>query len=199
MADPFTAATAASTGLQAVGGIMKAFGGRDEAEAKAREREYKAGIARQNAAFNRQNAEWATESGEQAARRSGLTTGFTIGKQKTAQAASGFDVNAGTAVDVRESQRAAGLEDQTSIRTTAARKAVDFRNKAVSDEAEADSEIRGAAAARKSGKFNMFSTLLGTATGVADKWTQWSKVGAPATSGITTYDENFLPVSFTAT
>src|SRR2546425_425843 len=114
MADPFsaTAMAAISGGAQAGGGILKAFGARDEAEAGAKLHEYKAGVARQNAIFNRKNSEYTLDAGEQASRRAGLTTGFTVGREKTAQAASGFDVNEGSPEAVRDSQRRAGMEDQ---------------------------------------------------------------------------------------
>lgn len=190
---------AVGLGTTALGGIMKAFGGNSEAEAGAKLHEYKAGVARQNAALNRQNSVWALDTGEQAARRSGMTTGFTIAKQKTAQAASGFDLNSGTPADVRESQAKVGLEDQTSIRTTAGRKALDYRNRAVSSDLEAESELTAAKNTREAGKLNFFSTLLGAAGSVASKWSSASSTFSKVGSGITTYDENFNPVAFTTT
>src|SRR5438445_12675014 len=196
MADPATVGL--SMGLNAAGSVMKAIGGQNESEASARLHEYKAGVARQNAIFNRRNSDYTLDAGEQASRRAGLTTGFTIGRQKTAQAASGFDVNEGSSADVRDAQRAAGMEDQTTIRTNAGRKALDFRNKAVSDDMEAQNELTAAENARKAGKINLFSTLLGGASSVASRWSSASRTFSGAGSGITTYDENLQPVAYPA-
>lgn len=199
MADPFTIASGASMGLSAVGTLTKMFGGNAEAEAAAKAHSFKAGMARQNARILRQNADWTMETGERNARISGLTTGFQIGKQKVVQAASGFDINSGTAEEVRESQRKAGMEDQSQIRLESGRKALGFRNAAAGTEAEAAMEDYAAENARKAGKVSMLSTLLGGATSVAEKWTKFGKIGGPASSGITTYNENFQPIAFTAT
>lgn len=190
---------AAATGLQVAGGIMKAFGARDEAEAKAREHQYRAQVARQNAAIARKNSEFALEAGESNARRSGMTTGFTIAKQKVGQAANGFDVNSGTNEAVRESTGAIGREDQTNIRTEFGRKALGERNRAVMLESDATMSDTAAQNARDAGDISVISTLLGTAGSVADKWLKAGSSFGGASSGITTYDENFRPTSFIST
>lgn len=199
MADPFSVAQGAGMGLSAIGTITKMFGGNAEAESVSKMHAYKAGLARQNAAILRQNSDWTVEAGERNASLSGLTTGFRIGGIKTAQAASGFDVNEGTPAEVREAQRKTGYEDQSTIRREAGRKALGFRNQAAGLDAEAAMEDQASANARKSGKLGMISTLLGGAGSVADRWAKWSKVGGSASSGITTYDENFLPIAYTPT
>lgn len=198
MIDPFTMAVGGSA-LSLIGGIVNASGQRQKAEADARMYHYKAQIARQNAAIARQNSVFALEAGEANARRSGMATGFTIAKQKVGQAASGFDINSGTAEAVRDSTRAIGLEDQTTIRTEAGRKALGERNRAVMLDSDAAMGDQAAASARQAGEISIASTLLGTAGSVASRWMQGSQSFGGGSTGITSYGENFRPIAFQPT
>lgn len=194
MADPFTWTGALALGgaaTSAGGGILSAFGQSSKGDADAKMYAYRAGVAKINATINRQNSDYALEAGEQQARRSGLTTGFTIGKQKTAQAANGFDVNSGTNEAVRDTTKAIGVEDQTTIRTESGRKAQGFRNQAASEDAEAGADLIAGDNARRSGKIAAAGTLIGTAGSVASKWLQAGQVfGGASGAGITTYGSN---------
>lgn len=194
MADPFTLSGAlalAGAGASAGGGILSAFGQSEKGEADAKMYSYRAGVAKMNATINRQNSDYALDAGDVNAKRSGLTTGFAIAKQKVAQAANGFDVNSGTNVDVRESTHDLGLIDQTTIRTEAGRKALGFRNAAAGEDAEASASLIAGENARRSGKIAALGTLIGTAGSVASKWTQASQVwGGASGAGITTYGSN---------
>lgn len=192
MADPFTAMAAVGGGLNLAGGLLKASGEADAGSAKSAEYTYRAGLARRNAQINRQNSDYALEAGDLNAERSGLTTGFTIGKQRVAQASNGFDVNTGTAADVRESTRDIGVIDQNTIRTNAGRQALSFRNTASGLDAEANLDMMAAANAKKAGQTSALATLIGTAGSVASKWTQASQVfkSGGGSSGVTLYDEN---------
>lgn len=177
--DPFSGSAALALvggGLSAGGGILKAFGENEQGEASGRMFAYRAGLARTNATINRQNADWATEAGAVNAERSGLTTRFTIGKQKVAQAANGFDVNSGTNAEVRDATDTVGLQDQNTIRLEAGRKATGFRNAANSNEAEAVGDDMAGENARRAGRISALSTLIGTAGSVASRWTQSSQV-----------------------
>lgn len=192
--DPFsgTAALAAiGAGASAGGGILSAFGQSQKGEADAQMYAYRAGVAKINATINRQNSDYALDAGEAQARRSGLTTGFTIGKQKTAQAANGFDVNSGTNKDVRDTTQSIGVEDQNLIRTEFGRKALGSRNAAAAEDADATAYLMGGENAKRAGKLAAAGTLIGTAGSVASKWTQASQVfGGGSGSGVTLYGSN---------
>lgn len=191
--DPFSAAGLAAVGAasSAGGGLLSAFGQSQKGESDAKMYAYRAGVAKINATIQRQNSDYALEAGELSARRSGLTTGFTIGKQKTAQAANGFDVNSGTNEAVRDATQSIGVEDQTTIRTESGGKALGFRNQAASEDAEAGADLIAGDNARRAGKIAAAGTLIGTAGSVASKWTQASQTfGAGSGSGITLYGSN---------
>lgn len=192
MADPFTMAAAAG-GMQVGGGLLKAFGESEKGEADARMYSYRAGLARMNANIQRQNSDYALTAGESNAKRSGLTTGFTIARQKVAQSSNGFDVNSGSNLDVRESTRDVGVVDQTTIRTNAGRQALSFRNAAIGLDAEAAGMDMAATQARRASRFNMISTLIGAAGSVASKWTQASQTFGSGSSGGGGYDASGNP------
>lgn len=167
---------AAGAGLSILGGLTSALGLSNKGDADASMYSYKAGIAKMNASIERQNSDYSLTAGDANAQRSGLTTGFTIAKEKTSQAANGFDVNTGSAVEVRDSTRSAGLIDQDTIRTEAGRQALGHRNAAANYDAEATGDIMAGDNARRAGKIAALGTLIGTAGSVASKWTQASQV-----------------------
>lgn len=188
--DPFSLA-AVGAGLSAAGGAVGAAGALSGGESTAKMYQYRAGVAKQNAVINRQNSDFALEAGETNVKRSGLTTGFTIAKQKVGQAANGFDVNTGTNKDVRDATDSLGREDQSTIANEFGRKALGFRNAAAMNENEATMDVVAGENAKKAGKIQALSTLLGTAGSVASKWTTASQAfGSGSGSGVTTYGSN---------
>lgn len=190
--DPFSASMAAiGGGAQAIGGLLSASGQLQKGDADAKMYAYRAGVAKMNATINRQNSDYALDAGDANAERSGLTTGFTIAKQKVAQASNGFDVNSGSNADVRDSTQSLGLIDQDTIRTAAGRKALGFRNEAAGEDAEASADIMAGDNAKRAAKLAAAGTLIGTAGSVASKWTQASQLwGGKSDAGITTYGPN---------
>lgn len=191
--DPFsaTAIAAVGAGASAGGGVLSAFGQAQKGDADAKMYAYRAGVAKMNATINRQNSDFALEAGEANAKRSGLTTGFTIAKQKVAQAANGFDVNTGSNKDVREATQDIGLVDQNTVRTEFGRKALGFRNQAAAEDAEAGAMLIAGDNSRRAGKIAAAGTLIGTAGSVASKWMTASQTfGSGSGSGITLYGSN---------
>lgn len=119
MADPVTmmlVAGVAGAGISAVG-AAKGY------EARSANAAYQAQVASNNAAIAKQNAEMEIQSGESASFNQGLKTRAMIGKTKVAQAASGVDVNTGSAVAVRAGEAELGTLDALTIRSNAAKKA----------------------------------------------------------------------------
>lgn len=197
MADPFTMA-AVTTGTQVAGGLLQAQGQAQEGAATASMFRYRAGVARMNKKIAEQNSDYALSAGETNAMRSGLQTKFILGKQTVAQGANGFDVNSGTAVDTRDSTQALGYMDQRTIREEAGRKALGYRYKAASDEAEAVGNEMSARNTERATKFKIASTILGTAGSVAGKWYQAGSSFGGASSGVTTYGPDFTPTGWSA-
>lgn len=179
------------TGLTVAGGATKAFGEMASGDAQQKQYQYRAGVAKLNKQIAEQNAEYALVAGERNQQRKGMETAFVLGKQLVAQSSSGFDVNSGSQVAVRDSTTEVGRMDQGVIREEASRKSQGYRHKAVAEEAEIGANLAAGENAKSASRIQAFSTILGTAGSVAGKWYQGgSSFGGGGGSGITLYNQN---------
>lgn len=174
MADPVTIA---SMGLAVGGGITSMLGAGQQASASAASFNYRAGVAQRNAAINRQNADWALQAGETRATESGMKSRQDIGTTRAVQAASGIDVNSGSAARVRDSQVDVANFEQDVIRWDAKKTAYGYQTKAQADEAEAAFDTTAAENAERAGRINMLSAFLNAGGTVASRWLQGTRAG----------------------
>lgn len=158
-------------------GILGAFGADKKADAESAAAAYKAQVARNNAIIAERNAQAATEAGDIAGQASGLKTKSLIATQLVTQAASGLDVNTGSAVQVRQSAADLGRLDTLTIINNAAKQSAGFLAQAGNFESEALLQDATAEYAQEAGDFNIMSSLLGTATSVGDKWGSFKSKG----------------------
>jgi hypothetical protein len=179
------------------GSIMEGLGASKQAKASAQMYQYRAHVARLNAQINRQNAEWARDRGEKEGLQYGLKAGHQAGQIKVAQAASGFDINTGTAKDVQSSQRKIVGMDLEMIRENAARIAFDYENKAKMDEHQARMDEMAAANAKEAGKFSLLKSIIGGVSSVSSKWQQASSSGLFGDSGGGGGSSGFNPFNVT--
>lgn len=167
---------AVAIGASLLGGATSAIGAAQAGDAKAGMYNYQAGVADVNKKISLQNAAYARDTGESKAFESGLRTRFQEGKIKTAQGASGLDVNSGSAKATQDSQRDIGRLDQGIIRSNSARQAYGFDTEAVKYGAEGEMDRSAASNARTAGNIGAISSILGTAASVSSKWLQWGSV-----------------------
>jgi hypothetical protein len=130
-----------------------------------------------NAEINQRNAQNVLETGDQELLSLGRRQAQQMGQIKAAQAASGLDMNSGTAVAVRESQEMLNREDQQRLASQIARKSYAYRVAAASDLAQAALYDSAAINARKEGKLGALTSLISGATSVSSKWLQASQYG----------------------
>ncbi len=143
---------------------MNAYGQMQAANASANASEYNAEVSENNAEIAKQQAEWAAQEGVQNAAMSQLKTRADVAGIKTNQAASGIDINSGSAVDVQESARELGMLDALTIRSNAARKAYGFQVEETSDRAQANLDRYMAKNTKTAGKIGAGTTLLAGGT-----------------------------------
>jgi hypothetical protein len=134
-------------------------------------------VAKINADINRQNAAWSRDKGETEALQYGMKAGQQRGAITAAQAASGLDVNTGSAVKVRESQQKITNMDNEQIRSNAAKIAYDYETKAYADENQATLDIMSGKQAKEASKFKVLESVIGTVSGVSSKWQQGQTTG----------------------
>lgn len=168
---------AISIGSTLLSGAIGGAGASFSADASANAFNFKAGIAKLNADINKQNASWALNSGGIKAANYGLKAGQEIADTKVVQAASGLDVNSGSKSAVRDTQADVAKYDQDLIRADAAHTAHGYEVKAAADSAEAELDRTSASNAGKAGKLGILSSVIGTASSVASKWSQGNTIG----------------------
>jgi len=153
----------AAAAIQAVGAIVKSQGEASTANAQSQ-------IARNAAITQRQNADYATAVGDQQADIQGLKNRDLLGTQKATQAASGIDVNMGSAVDVRSSTSKLGMLDALTIRSNAARQAYGHELEAANETAQSKLYRAKAKSATWSGIISAGGSLLSGAAGYANAY-----------------------------
>lgn len=177
MADPITALAIAGMGATALGGVTQAMGQSYTASAQANMYQYQGGVALVNQQIAKQNADYALKVGEVQAQQQGMRTRAQIGSTKATQGASGLDVKSGSAVDVRESEAELGKYGASVIRSDAAKRAYGYDVEAWQAGTQATQYGMASQTTKTAGKYQVASTLLGTAGSVSSKWMQGYQTG----------------------
>lgn len=170
-------------GATIAGGITQAAGAKAAGQAALQQNNYQAGVAEINQKIALQNADYARNQGEIQSVQYGIKSAQRQGAIRAGQGASGIDVNSGTAVDVRASQKLTSDMDLAQIRTNAAKTAYDFDAQAVGFENQAGLYRMAGANAVTASNYQATASILGTVSSVASKWTQGSQVGMFSNSG----------------
>jgi len=180
MADPISLGTLA---LTAAGAGVSAFGASESAHATANMYQYKAAVAQANQQIAHQNALRAREVGDIDVQRAGLKGGQQLGQMTVDQGASGLALGSGSAALTRKSQLAGIQSNEGTIAADASQKAYGYEVDAMNYSAEGGLDKMSASNALAAGQWQVASSLLGGATGVADKWQKYSTAGVPGFSG----------------
>lgn len=168
---------AVGLGANLAGGLLSAYGANKQGEAQQQMYNYRAQVAKINADINRQNASWARDKGEKEAEQYGMKAAQQRGAIKVAQAASGLDVNTGSAREVQRSQEAIKDLDLSMIRSNAAKIAYDYETKAVMDENQAGLDVMAGEYSKQAGELKAAESILGTVSTVSSKWQQGKSIG----------------------
>ena len=173
MADPATLAMV-SMGTTALGSLVKAGGSLMSGFGQSSMYKYQAGVAKVNQQIALQNANCSRAIGEIKAEESGMKSRAQAGQIKAAQGASGLRISGGSATNVRESQAQIGRYEQGIIRSNAAKAAYGHEVEALNFGAQSKEYSMASKYSKTSGAINAFSSLLGGASSVADKWFQFN-------------------------
>ena len=160
-----SAGTAATLGTIAsiVGTGMSVFGALQSGKAASDSAKYQAAVAANNATIAQQNATRAGQEGEQQAFIAEQKNRAKVGALMADQAASGIDVNKGSALDIRQSEAQVGQLDAMTIRANAAQKAYGYQVDSASQTANAGMYKAEAKSAKTASYINA-ATILGSNT-----------------------------------
>jgi len=169
--------------LGIVGAGMGALGQVQQGAAQAAQARYQAQVAENNAIVARRNAAYATQAGEQRAYDVGLRERARAGHYTAELAASGIDVNTGSAAKVRQTQAELGAESQATTMQDAILQAYGYRTQATGFEAESRLQ-------RAEAPYDIFGGVLGgvgtLASGASNIGFNWEKLQVPSYPGQTT-------------
>jgi hypothetical protein len=172
----------ASAASAAVG----AYGAASAASAKAQADAYNAKVAKANQQIALNNADSAAQSGEAQAGAEGEKSRANAGTIKANEAASGVDINSGSAVDVQASQASLGKLDALTIRTNAAKAAYGYQVQASGEGDTAQLDTSAASDAATAGEIGAGSSILGGVSSDANAYIKYQQSGAfnaPLASG----------------
>ena len=175
----FAAPLALIAGIAGAG--ISAYGTAEAGTSQANAANYNAQVARNNATIANQSADYVVAAGQEAASNESRKNAAVSGKIKTTQAASGIDVNTGSAKDVQVSQRETGQLDSETVLNNSELKAYGYRSAATGFEATAGLETEEAEQAPIGADLSAAGGLLGSASSLGLKWSQLGNT--PTTTG----------------
>jgi hypothetical protein len=172
--------------LGGIGAATSAVGALTQGASAAAEARYRAQVSANNAIVAQQNAAYASKAGEAKIEAQGYKNRAQAGAIKTQQAASGIDVNTGSAVDVQQSQREINQLNTMNIGQEAALNVYGYRMNATNFEAEKGLEETAAKSARIGSVLGAGGSLLSNASSLGFKWRdmQQSANPGPGTGGL---------------
>jgi len=172
----------------AIGGAgISAIGAIEQGQATANAASYSAQVARNNATVAEQNAQYSTEAGQARAEASSRKGAASLGKLKASQAASGVDVNSGSAVNVQESERETNKLDTETVLNNAELQAYGYRSQATSFNAQAGLKDEEAKQAPIGAGFAAAGGLLSSASSIGMKWSGLPTAATPD-PGVATFN-----------
>jgi hypothetical protein len=173
---------AVSIGSTLIGGLLQGKGKEEQYQAQAQVYNYQSQVAKINSQIDKQNADYASVKGEQEAMIAGEAGAQRAAAIKVGFAASGVNVNTGSAADVIASQKKVTAIDVNQIRANASKVAYDYNTQSVEDMNQAGLDLMASSNASRAGDIALESSLVSTAGSVADKWLSASKSGMFATA-----------------
>jgi hypothetical protein len=160
----------ASLALGAAGAATSAIGTLTKGSADATNAKYQAQVAYNNQIIANQNAAYSAAAGEQRAATVSRTGAARLGSIKASQAASGIDVNSGSAADVQQSERQTGRLSSLTEENNALLQAYGYRAAATGYGAEAGLKTAEAAQAPTGAALAAGGGLLGNASALGYKF-----------------------------
>lgn len=173
MCDPLTIAATAAVGS----GVVGTIGSLQAGHAAQQAANYNASVQMQNADQARRNAEIASQSGMANQNIQQLKTRAQMGSIKANQGASGVSMNSGSSVDVLQSAAVIGEMDSLSVRSRATREAYGYEVQGTNFQNQATLDKEEGKAAKTASYFNAASTLLGSASNAAGKFSSYKQAG----------------------
>lgn len=175
--DPASLLAIGSLTSTLIGAGTSAIGAASQGRAQAQAAQYQAAVARNNQAVAEWQAQDALARGRVAEQNQRMKTSQFTGAQRAAAAASGVDVNSGSAADLQADAAMLGELDALTVRSNAGREAWGHRVNAANAGANAGMLDWQGKQARAAGDWTAVSSIIGGASSLADKWLTFKTKG----------------------
>lgn len=182
--------------LSAASAAMSALGSIQQGKAAKASANYNAQVQQNNAQIALNNATLAGREGAANAEKEQMKTRQNVGAIKAAQAASGIDINKGSAVDVQSGASEAGLLNAITVRSNAARQAYGYQTQAASATAQSELDKVQGKNAVKAGYVNAAGTFLGQTTKAINSGAYDSLMGNKAINSGDLYEDAFYDYEY---
>lgn len=160
------------------GGAMSAASSLYQGGVASNEANYRAQVANNNAMIANRNADYAIAAGGAKTEAEARKGAAQAGRIKAAQAASGIDINTGSAVDVQAGQREINKLDTETIASNAQLEAYGYRTNAQNFKTESQLDEAEAGYAKTGSELKAAAGLLGSASATGSKWTSMGPGGS---------------------
>lgn len=185
-------ATALTVGAAVVGAGVSAYGIEQQGKAASNAAQYNSEVAANNAKIAQQNSAYAAAEGEQNTNAALMKTRAEVGAIKASQAASGVDVDSGSAVDVRSSAAETGELNAINIRSEAARKAYGYQTEAAGYSGQAGLDKSAASNDAAAGDIGADASIIGGLGKAGEDYTKYG-AGNSVNSGTDEFFSDMLP------
>jgi hypothetical protein len=165
------------TAIGAIGGAIGAFGTYEGMQSQSANAAFQAQVAANSAAIARTNYKLQIESGEGQVANREMELRSQVGTQKAGQAASGIDVNSGSAAASRAGTAEVGTLDALTIRSNAARAAYGYSVAATGDTAESELLTRESQQASSMAPIAATGSLLSSYSTLGKNYGQYANAG----------------------
>lgn len=167
--------------LGGIGAGVSAIGAISSGYSNAAQANYEAQVAKNNAQIALQNRNYALQAGETATTTQGLKERATLGATTAGLAASGLDVNTGSARAVRTSEAEVGQQNVEQTSANALLQAYGYQQQSTSYQAEATLEKAAAPRDIAAGYLSGLGTL---ASGAGNLGPKWAALANPAVGAV---------------
>lgn len=167
----------AALGASAVGAGVSAYSAHEQGVAQQQAMLYQAQIARNNQDIANQYAEAEIQKGQRLEEAKRMETASQEGAVRAAAGASGLEVNADSPLRLQGDTAKLGELDALTIRDNASRAAYGYKVQGMSYAAQAQLDEMGGASAARAGVLGQWSSIIGGASSVSDKWVGYKTKG----------------------
>jgi len=165
-----------SMGMQGIGTVMQYQGQKAQAQAQQQQYDYQAQVNENNKQIAEWQAQDATDRGAIKEKQHRIKISQLKGRQRSVIAASGVEVDSGSALDILGDTAELGELDALTIRSNAEREAYDYKVAAMNQSAQAGINRISGQNAASAGRYGAMTSLLSGAGSVADKWYKYKHV-----------------------